>query len=339
MESFWAPRFSGVNHSPNPRQIRFEANRVRDLLRVFGMDDDYALKMINRFDQCWGDRRLTFEGFHEVIGTFPYVMEAQSFFRTIPMLAEHSPRDANEWTRFGRWMTDFPDTFVAKRYSNLLDRYERFSDPSRFKVATPIPEFQRGLPLAMCFPWQTVKRGLLLHNGTEPLSRIFFSTELPRSGRHIRVFVERYSAWLAAVAKTGWTPKSPFREHEIDKPNPRPGPALIPAVLEVCRHDVRDAWMLLWLLRVTGPHAGPNEKQYLSRIEGVPCVSATLSEIANATGLTTQQVRDAVSSLCHREFVCRLDGRPLGKGRQTTLHVEREVIDQALWELHKAAKR
>src|SRR5688572_13250536 len=108
MESFWAPNSLVGGVPPHPRQVRFEARRVRDLLAAFGLVR-YAPEMMAAYGRYWGERRLTFEGFHDLCPTFPFMLEGQSVYGTAP---EH-----NEWARLGTWMTRFHRTFVFQRYA------------------------------------------------------------------------------------------------------------------------------------------------------------------------------------------------------------------------------
>src|SRR5215212_8107571 len=97
MESFWAPTCFRKTQA-HPRQVRFEAQRVRMLLGALGLAS-HIPDMINRYGQAWGERRLTFETFHEFFPTFPWMLEAQSFYATSPQ--------ANRWAGLGALMTKF----------------------------------------------------------------------------------------------------------------------------------------------------------------------------------------------------------------------------------------
>lgn len=321
MESYWAPT-SISDRTPHPRQVRFEARRVRDLLKVFGLDH-LRDELIAWHEDSYRVPRLTFEAFHDACPTFPYLLDAQSFFNTFP--------EGNEWTRVGKWMADFPRTFVAERYGRLLDRQLYFSDPDRVVLRKPLPDCQRGLPVAMAFPWQGVKGGLVAHGGG-PLTASGFFFDIVHAGRGLRLHVERYAPWVRAVARSGWTPDGPpAAEEEVVGEVPR-GPLMRPDLLRVCGRDARDTWLLSWLLWATAAHASAEAKSLLVRVNGRPHLSATHEQLAVMAGLSVQQVRDGLDALCRRKFVARTGG---GAGRRTCLRVDRDAIVAAAKDVGK----
>lgn len=208
MQSFWASEFA------HPRQRRYEARRVRDVLKAFDFEKDVP-NLLGKNQERTGERRLTFETFHDYFPTFPYVLEAQSFFNTDP--------DDNKYTRLSAWLTQFHKTFVFDRYLQVLQRYEFLCDTSGSRLHRPIPFFQRGLPLGMIFPWQGTKKGLIIHNGEQvSISSAFVHHFVLNGQRRMCLVVEPFRAWLGKVVQSGWTPETPPRErakndlHAID---------------------------------------------------------------------------------------------------------------------------
>jgi hypothetical protein len=312
MESYWAPTVFN-NKPPHPRQVRFEAKRVRDLLDTLGLGD-YRRDLIRWHEDYYGVPRLTFEAFHEAFPTFPYLLEAQSFFNTFP--------ESNTWSRVGTWIGRFHQTFVVERYGLLLDRQLYFSDSDKVVLRKPLPDCQRELPVAMAFPWQGVKGGLVVHAGP-PLTESGFYHDIGHAGRVLRLHVERYARWVDAVAQSGWTPDRPPAPEPGAEGYTTGGPLMNAELLEVCGRDPRDAWLLSWLLWATGPRATDAVRARLVRVDGRPHLATTHDQIAGLTGLSVQQVRDGLEALNRRGFVSRV---ARGAGRRTHVWVDRDAI-------------
>ncbi len=316
MESYWAPTCTS-NRTPHPRQVQFEARRVRDVLRAFGWDH-LREELVEWNHDYYGVRRLTFEAFHEFYPTFPYLLDAQSFFAT--------DAAGSRWAKAGTWLTDFHRTFVAERYGVILDRQMYVSDPDQVVLRKPLPEFQRGLPVAMTFPWQGIKGGLVLHTA-EPLTSSSFHFDAVHADRELRFRVEQFAPWLRAVARSGWTPKGHDEDADDACAGPAPfaNPVIHPTMVAVCDGDARDAWLLAWLLWATTDTAPERVLNLQVRVDGRRALSVTHEVLGELSGLSVQQVRDALTAVCERGFVVKMKG----VGRRTCIWVDRNAIRTA----------
>jgi hypothetical protein len=164
----------------------------------------------------------------------------------------------------------------------------------------------------MLFPWQRVRGGLVAHNGPPRTTGGVFSATVPtRSAGPVRVTVEPFTPWLAALARTGWTPVGPAPVVAADPPGPC-GPHLRPAVLKASGGNPRDAWVLAWLLYVRAGRASPAEAPPVEHRDGEMYVVAARGRVAAATGLSSQQVADGLAALAARGLieVVAAAGRP-----------------------------
>jgi hypothetical protein len=299
------------------------------LLDALGLASNIT-KMIHAHQLYWGERRLTFETFHDFFPTFPFMMEAQSFFGTMP--------GPNSWARLSTLMTRFRKTFVFKRYELLTGRYQCLSDPGA-KVHKQIPRKlvpveSRGLPLAMVFPWGGIKGGLILHNG-EPQTRFdshFIHGYRDEEGRPVRLVIERYVNWVKVISKQGWTPESPPpAKRKVTKPLHQRGVIVRPWMNQLC--GARDAQVLAWLLRVTSPGANRHEQYYRHRRDGEFLIAISCERLADEIGFENeQQVRHALDSLSDLHFITKLLPAK-GENRKSYLQINRWDIRLARLEL------
>lgn len=106
MENPFAPRYD-QKREPHPKQIAFEDVRVRIVLDRFRLSR-HIPAMQQRFEEKWGQRRLTFETFFKFFPTFPILLEAHSFYR----ISEHC--------RPAVLFRSFEQTFFLQRYLDVF---------------------------------------------------------------------------------------------------------------------------------------------------------------------------------------------------------------------------
>ena len=315
METFWAP--NGFWAEPHPRQLRFEAKRVEQVLAAFGLTARTS-DLIAGFRERWRIPRLAFESFHDLFPTFPTVLEAQSLYRSDPRYSA--------FARLGRWMTDFVATAVCRRYLVLLDRFEHFCDPEKCVLAQPVAAESRGLPLGMCFPWQGVSGGLIVHNGPPRTGSVFTHAVELNDGRRLRVAVERFTPWLDHVIASGWSPVSlATAPPDLDPPGPGCGPHIRPWLLRACGGDTRTAWLLAWLCWATGPRVPASARVPVVRVDGKRFLKLSRSDLAALTGLSVQQVGDGLTALVDSGLVERSPVR----GTAGRIRVDEEALNKA----------
>lgn len=318
MESFWSPSNLYSNNTPSPYQVRFEARRVRMVLKALGLSDR-VYDLMDAYEKWWGERRLTFESFHDAFPTFPVMLEAQSFFATSPQ---------NPLARMATLMTRFEKTFLFERYQALLARYRAFCRPGGLPLHKPVPPESWGLPLGMVFPWDGIKGGLILHNGEPRTEGSRFVYEyLDDAGEAVRLTIERYPFWLLALARSGWTPEAPPESEQSPRiRSQRQGGAVLrPWLVRACGRDPAAAYLLSWLLRTAGPRANPAERPYSRLVDGACYIAASCRQLAEETGLNEQQARRALDHLKEKGFVS-VSALPTLKGRKNHIQVERQAL-------------
>jgi hypothetical protein len=320
VESFWAPSCFN-QHEPHPAQLRFEATRVEMVLRAFRLQD-HAAALVRDYKKRWRVPRLTFESFHRFFPTFPFMMEAQSLYRT----GGDSPA-----MTLGGLFTSFPEHFIVRRYEALRERYRRFSDPRTAVLSEPVPPAARGLPLAMPFPCGGVRGGLVLHDRAEPLTTgpkvtlDYYDEELA----HFHMWVEPFGAWLEALAALGWAPDAPPARRRRPRPVVRRGAIVRPWMAEACGGVGPDTYLLGWLLRILRRGATPYEQTFRVRRPDGVWVAFCQKALAPGLGISPDQLRRALRKLCRRGLVER--GRGPGRGLHAVTHA------RPIWDRVKAA--
>jgi hypothetical protein len=279
--------------------VRYERERVEMLLNALGLAHE-APALWADFEERWGEGRLAFEAFDRRFVTFPWQLVAQSFYRTCA---------DNPWMTLRSWFRNFEGTFIWKWYVRYLTAFHQQATGKALFVDR-LPEVQKTRPLGMIFPFQHIHGGLILHNGS-PASRkprFVFSALGPGDdgdGNMVPVAmkccIEPYSAWLAAVASSGWTPETPLA---VAPPPPRAvraraGAWVEPWMMGSCGGVGPDSMVLAWLWRLlTAELPWPYERRFLGRDRGQRCVVATHKEIAGELRpLRERQVRSALASL------------------------------------------
>lgn len=329
MESMWSPAswLGWENADPDPRQLRFERQRVVMLLKAFGLEH-HKNEMVSAYQAKWGEGRLTFETFYELWPNFPIMLEAHSFYATSPV---------NTRARLSRFMTVFRKSFIFKRYEYLRERYRDFSNPEIRDGHTKVPPEARGLPLGMIFSWDGVKGGLILHNSMPlTIGSKFIHEYFDEEYRPIRLVIERFTPWVAALSKSGWSPSSPApTPRPLARPVTQRGVVLRPWLVRLC--GPRDAIVLSWLLRVSGPGASRYEKSYRCLRDEKLCVAVTARGLAWEVGLDDeQQVTRALRDLDGKGFIEKTQSSK-GEKRKTYIWVNRQEIANAKRALEEAA--
>ena len=326
MESFWAPNILFERNDPHPAQLRFEAKRVDMVLKAFKLQE-VAPQLVEDYHTRWNSRRLTFESFHRFFPTFPYMMEGQSFFKT---------SEGNGWMGLGTLFKSFDEHFIFKRYQILLHRYQTFSDPKKAILVEVVPPESRGLPLAMPFPCDGIRGGLVLHNNAAALSTGFkvefdyYDEEMV----HTRLWIEPFKEWLDALARLGWTPDSPPPpRRRPDRTMRRRGATVRPWMAELCGGVGADTYFLAWLLRMLRPTANKYEQGHRAYRKDGLWVAFIQARIAEGIGLSPDQLKRAIRTL-HREGLIELDRGPAhGLNAVTYARTDRGMLRQRLKEL------
>ena len=200
MQSLWAPTGLKLrNTPPSRRQLRFEKECVRRVLRTFGLSE-YEKDLVTDFEVGWGKPWLTFESFFREFPTFPIMLTAQSFYRTTA---------TEPLMRLSSLIRGFEGTFVWDRYCRLLAQYRAVCERRR-TLADPLPPSLHSLPLGLVFNYDGLPGGLILHNG-ELLTTggLRFDAAVQTPGHEpelIRCWAEPFLDWLAALAARGWSP-------------------------------------------------------------------------------------------------------------------------------------
>lgn len=267
MDSPFAPRFD--NHQePHPKQIEFEDQSVRLVLDRFGLADR-AHDLVQRFQEKWGEPRLTFESFFETFPTFPLLLEAHSFY--------HVKKHCHPVVV----IRSFEKTFFLQRY---LDVYARGQQEAQ------------GRPIGMIFNFG-LKGGMVMHNG-------IFATEGTEIVHHMRddrppyrVKVEPFLPFIDYLACNGWTPDTPLQNHiPIQGPQTSGGMQIFPWMVE--KLDASPALVILaWILKILDTPSVP-ERRFIHRLDnGLRYVRASRKEIASETRLSLPQVKRGLADL------------------------------------------
>jgi hypothetical protein len=326
MESFWSPVTEA--QEPHPAQLRFESIRVEMTLRAFGLLKRLP-ELVFDYERRWGVKRLTFESFHRFFPTFPFTMQAQSFFRTSGF--DHPALG------LPRLMIEFHKCFIFERYMMLLEYYRSLSD-GLILFAEPIPEESRGLPLAMAFPCDRFRGGLVLHNAPESISLggKFIYEAMDSAGQLLRLWIEAFGPWLSRLARTGWTPDSPPpRKLSKKKSLLRMGAVLRPWMVEICGGPGPDSYLLAWLMRMRRPRA--SHAHLLFRHACHDGVWTVLSHKGRARdlGMSPSQIKRAIASLRRRGFITTTRRSNLTHKAITHVRVNIDEIKAALKRLRK----
>jgi hypothetical protein len=314
MESFWTP--SQDYRQAHPRQVRFEYQRVKMVLKAFGLVDMIP-ELIAAYQRWWGDvyKRLSFEFFHKYFPTFPVILDAQSFYAT---------SELNKRSSLASLMTAFPRTFIYERYNEVNNWYLKLSDPKRVGIHELVPEELRGRPVGMIYPWDGVKGGLILHNGAPPSIGAGFVYRELKDGVPMIYVIEHFRSWLLGL---DWTPRSPLPPRD-----PRPqseaarGAVIRPWLVQIC--GPRNAYVLFWLLRVSSQEANTYERGYCSNFQGELAVMIPSNILARELGLGPQQINRALQALVKLGFITT-DKHFCGNWRGLAIRLKRKNIKAA----------
>jgi hypothetical protein len=241
---------------------------------------------------------LTFEAFFDCFPTFPVMLDAQSFYATAP---------SNDWARLPTLMSDFPNTFLYKRYAAVRSLYSILSEPGRAPFSTPVPPEQRNLPLGMIFPWDGLKGGMIMHDMAAPThSAPYFSIPVSDNGKLTTYRIEPFRFWLRSMVASGWTPSSPYSPPRsvrwIDDLGRR-GSIVRPWAVHACGASA--ACVLSWLWLVASVSANSRERSFFRRENGKAGVAISNGDLARETGLTAPQCRGALTVLVDRGFITK----------------------------------
>ncbi len=322
MESYWAPTVFNEKQ-PNPRQLLFEEKRVKMVLKAFHLEKR-LFDLINDYDLRWGVKRVTFESFMRLFPTFPVMLDAQSFYGTTAN---------NRWMKLSALFDNFQGTFIYERYQLLLDRYRRFSNPENKTFVETVPPTLRGLPLAMAFPCDDIRGGLIIHNAPEPLSSgLKFLVECPDDeGRPQRLWVEKFADWLDVLARRGWTPASPVVRHKLKRKHPISGRGAVmrPWMIQICGGPGADTYLLAWLWRMFRPKANLYEIRLRHFDEDGLWVAFSQKRLAPNIGISEPQMKRAIKSLRNRGFIETKTRSVDGSTPRTHIRLIRDVIKKA----------
>lgn len=281
MDNPFAPRHD--HHlEPHPKQIAFEAERVRIVLDRFGLSARIP-EMMRQFQEKWGMSWLTFEAFCEFFPSFPLLLEAHSFFR----VAENC--------RPARIFQSFDETFFIRRY---LDVYARGQEEAN------------GRPIGMVFPFDGYEGGLVMHNGRFGTVGTKMVHDVADNAPPHRVVVEPFIALISYLARGEWTPGKPLSAPpRVQKPQKR-GMGIHPWIIRLLGPG-RDAVVLDFFLKVLASRSGLD--RLLIRVhDGIRLVAISQRDLAERTGLAEWQVKRAVGALRRRGHITtdrRKDGR------------------------------
>lgn len=119
---------------------RFEESCVRLLLSRLSLTDLHE-PMLERSQAYWGERRLAFPVFNELVPSFPFVLGSWQ-----PTEAVHLDTRATEPQRF-KQMQKVPFFIAYKDFFNSLD-----------------PDVLNGKKVALVFPRKSMRYGMVIHN-------------------------------------------------------------------------------------------------------------------------------------------------------------------------------
>ncbi len=243
MQSIWRPGDRPDDNPPSRAQVSFESERVEMVLKAFHLANR-RFDLIKKYESFFLVKRLTFGTFHQFFPTFPYMLDAESFFNAT---------DKNPWMKLASLFNKFEESFVMEPYLLLLDRYRRECDPERL-IYVDGGRASPGLPLGMIFPCDGIHGGLIMHNAPESLTggmKLCYDNQ-DNEGRPCRVWVEKFTDWLPKIASLGWTPESPLprRKLKTQRPIKYRGAILRPWMVKICGGFGPDAYILGWLCRI-----------------------------------------------------------------------------------------
>lgn len=261
---------------PHRNQTRFEGDRVRMILRAFGLsesEEDLRILYRETMEESW----LTFETFFECYPSFPILLGAHSFFNTRSLTL------VDMFRNFGR-------TFVGQRYFEL---YERGIHEAN------------GRPIGMIFPFSGYRGGLIAHNCRTTTQGFRCVYDVPHDAPPHRVIVEPFPPFVEFLARSGWTAKKPLPRRKrlyTQQPTMTARYYVEPWMNHACGGPGGDAFLLAFLVHALRSKL-PYGQQFVRRLDGVPQVAVTHDELAMQTGMTLRQVSRAIASLRENQFV------------------------------------
>ena len=269
-------------------RISYERQRVQLLLKALGLKD-HSTPVWLEHERLTGRKGLSFESFNNCFPTFPWTMAVTYVYSTW----NDSTANLRYWTE-SFWNSSFWDSYISFRQAQNQRE----------------PDHLTRRPLAMVFPYQGIRGGLVLHNSDPQTKDWHFAFHEPDAYDDESVtrqfVVERYACWLAVVAKSGWSPES----KTVCKPplavptKPEQGGATIfPWIVKLL--GIGPAALLFsWICRILIPDvATPYAQRFLSRYEGLRCIRATQEVVAGELGITPRQVRTALAALRNKGFI------------------------------------
>lgn len=261
---------------PHRKQIAFEGERVRMILRAFGLSESEEDLRVH-YKETMGEFWLTFESFYECYPSFPILLEARSLFNTRSLALVDMFRN-------------FRRTFVGQRYFELFERgtYEA-----------------KGRPIGMVFPFVGFRGGLIAHNCRTTTQGFRCAYDVPHDAPPHRVVVEPFQPFVDLLARSGWTPKKPLPRRKrlhTQQPTMTARYYFEPWMVHACGGSGGDAVLLAFLVHALRTKL-PYGQQFVRVLDGVPQVAVTHDELAMQTGMTLRQVSRAIASLRKNQFV------------------------------------
>jgi hypothetical protein len=270
---------------------------------------------------------LTFEAFNAEFPNFPFVMSAQYLYRTASKYTwatirawAMEPWETPLGQRFSQiarlhYLAGIPNlvTEVGRRVQGIISQEEL---PLLLDSKDLLPLSERGLPIAMCFPWDHIAGGLVIHNGPVPQDGRFCvrlkALLLPKLNLQVWPVIQLYRDWLHQEPVRSWTPNSPPPQRV--KPS---GPVTQRGCPEIPR----------WLNQLTG---GGNSAQVFAsllrkREHPDDIVELTYEQVADDLGLDTQQVRRAIQKLCAKKLLDKVAAKGSGPKRTRVLIEEKKL--------------
>ena len=268
---------------PRLRLRRFEGGACASLK---------ALNLEKALPTFWDDSErhheepcFTFDSLRRVFPTFPWRLTATTFF--------HPSASRRMWVN--EWFHHPLENFVVDKYQELLANYSRDG-----------AEEEADRPLGMVFPLH-VRGGLIIHNGPRQNRGPLFGNHYIIGDQVFECWIERFDFWIEAVARSGWTPNTPFvpPQERLITLDARPGAWVEPWMMVCCKGVGPDSMVLAWLCRILlSDPTPPYEFDFLDRHEGERCVDATHEQIAaELPPLSSRQVKEALAHLRKRGLV------------------------------------
>jgi hypothetical protein len=243
-------------------QKRFEGDRVRQTLTIFGMVKDVGHLLANH-EQEYGTRQLTFDGFREAFPTFPVVLAAT----WIPRIAERC-RPAELFRKFG-------DSVLAERY---LEAYARLHEEAD------------GRPIVLVVPFDGYRGGVVIHNGAMDTRGTRLIHDITGDRPPYRISAEPYDCFLTCLARGGW-PSNPESSAQSAR-SARVSRTMSLSAGMVKRLGSGPALVVIsWLDTVMASAAALDRRHVRRADNGERLVAATQEDIARETGLGLDAVK------------------------------------------------